>query len=343
MHGRAAPSGGCLQHDVGGVTIPVSLVAGFLGAGKTTVVNRLLQNPGGRRVAAVVNDFGAIDIDAALLGQSADGVVSLKNGCICCSLQSDLIRALAALARSQPAPDAIVIETSGTSDPAEIMRSLLDPVVFAATPLDAVVTIVDARHVADRPGLFDDPLWRSQLLTADLVVLSKTDLVEVAELERIRTGLARWKPRRLTFDAVLGAVLPDILFSWGNHAPVAARARRPPPLIERFETISWTTRVPLSLTRFQTAIGRLSPNLLRAKGLISFDHRPEQVLLFQLVGARATIVATSVPLEGGLAGRLVLISEAGKLDPGAASALLDAARSPLSGMERELATGSSGA
>lgn len=91
------------------MTIPVLLVAGFLGAGKTTLVNHLLQNPDGRRIAAVVNDFGAIDVDATLLGLSADGVVSLKNGCICCSLQGDLMRTLVTLTRRHPSPDAIVI------------------------------------------------------------------------------------------------------------------------------------------------------------------------------------------------------------------------------------------
>ena len=120
--------------------VPVLLVAGYLGAGKTTLLNHLLANPGGRRIAAVVNDFGAIDIDAGLLGTVSDGVVSLKNGCICCSLQGDLLRTLASVIKRPSPPDAIVIETSGISDPAEIIRNLMDPVVFKVAPLETVVT-----------------------------------------------------------------------------------------------------------------------------------------------------------------------------------------------------------
>src|SRR5580693_3293971 len=109
------------------MSVPVVLVAGFLGAGKTTVVNHLLANAGGMRIAAVVNDFGAINIDAELIAGASDGVVSLANGCICCSLEGDLLRTLASILRRTPRPDAILIETSGVADPADIVRNLLDP------------------------------------------------------------------------------------------------------------------------------------------------------------------------------------------------------------------------
>ena len=307
------------------MTIPILLVSGFLGAGKTTLVNDILRNPDGRRIAAVVNDFGAIDVDADLLSLSADGVVSLANGCICCSLQGDLMRTLAGLVRRCPAPDAIVIETSGASDPAEIVRSLLDPVVYAATPLDTVVTVVDARHLADRPALFDDPLWRSQVGAADFCVLAKADLVDEAERAAVRAGLARRKPPHLTFEAGDALVSTRLFFS--GETP----AREPPAPIsrfsaaeERFETVSWTTGTPLSLAAFQAAIGRLAPRLLRAKGFVTFDHDPGRPMLFQLVGARATIAPTEVAARGDAKARLVLIAETGRLDLEEARKLLDA-------------------
>jgi cobalamin biosynthesis protein CobW len=320
------------------VTIPVVLVAGFLGAGKTTLVNSLMRAPGDRRIAAVVNDFGAIDVDAALLGMSADGVVSLRNGCICCSLQGDLLRTLSTLTRRQPAPDAIVIETSGASDPAEIVRSMLDPVIYAVTPLDTVVTIVDARHLADRPALFDDALWRSQVAAADFCLVGKIDLVDESERTRIRSALARFKPPSLTFDVVGGAdPWAQLLLSRGAYA--AMPARRGPLLAsaeERFETVSWTSPRPLSLPAFQDAIGRLSPRLLRAKGFVTFTHQPGQPMLFQLVGSRATLATTDVPSDGETAASLVLIAEAGRLDLREATSLLDAA----AGNEPGIRTGS---
>src|SRR5207245_3099066 len=117
--------------------VPILLVTGFLGAGKTTVVNHLLAHADGRRIAAVVNDFGAINIDAELIAGASEDVVSLRNGCICCSLQGDLLRTLATLLRREPAPDGVVIEASGVADPIDIMRGLLDPVIWQAATLDA--------------------------------------------------------------------------------------------------------------------------------------------------------------------------------------------------------------
>ena len=157
--------------------VPILLVTGFLGAGKTTVVNHLLAHAEGRRIAAVVNDFGAVNIDAELIAGASDGVVSLSNGCICCSLEGDLLRTLAALLRRDPRPEFIVIETSGVADPSDIVRNLMDPVIWREAPLETVLCVVDATTPAER---FDDALLRSQLRMADVVALSKVDLVDTA-------------------------------------------------------------------------------------------------------------------------------------------------------------------
>ena len=159
--------------------VPVVLVAGFLGAGKTTVVNHLLAHAGGRRIAAVVNDFGAINIDAELITGAADGVVSLSNGCICCSLEGDLLRTLAALLRRDPQPEVIVIETSGVADPSDIVRNLMDPMIWREAPLETVLCVVDATAPV---AMLDDALLRSQVRAADIVALSKVDLADAAEL-----------------------------------------------------------------------------------------------------------------------------------------------------------------
>lgn len=202
------------------------------------------------------------------------------------------------------------------------------------TPLDTVVTVVDARHFLDRPSLLDDPLWRSQVRAADFIVVGKTDLVDAAERAGVRASLARWKPQNLVFEAVQGTVPPALLFSQGEHAPVAGRAPRSFVSTDRFESLSWMARTPLSLARFQAAMGRLSTRLLRAKGFVTFEHRPDQPMLFQLVGARATITPTSVAPHQDSAARLVLIAEAGSLDPDAVTALLDATMDLPQGNER---------
>jgi len=306
------------------VPVPVILVTGFLGAGKTTLINHLLTANGGQRLAAVVNDFGAINIDADLIAENADGVVSLANGCICCSLQGDLLRTLASLLRREPPPDGIVIETSGVSDPAEIVQNLLDPVIWKDAALETVIAVADARALADDPALLDDKLCRSQIASADIVVLNKADLVDEAELARTRTAVAALRPDRVIFPVAEGRIAPELAFAGGGHEPVApdpqavARARFATP---RFETLAFTTEHPLAMGAFQAAIGQLAPKLVRAKGFVTFAEQPAKPMLFQLVGDRATL-GSAPGTAGGVAVRLVLIAEMGRIDPAWARALL---------------------
>ena len=128
--------------DDDALPVPILLVTGFLGAGKTTVVNHILAHTEGRRIAAVVNDFGTINIDAELIAGASDGVVSLTNGCICCSLEGDLLRTLAGILRRNRRPDYIVIETSGVADPADVVRNLMDPVIWKEAPLETVLCVM---------------------------------------------------------------------------------------------------------------------------------------------------------------------------------------------------------
>lgn len=293
--------------------VPVLLVAGFLGAGKTTLLNQLLANPGGRRIAAVVNDFGAVDIDAQLLGTVSEGVISLKNGCICCSLQGDLLRTLSSVTKRDPPPDAIVIETSGISDPAEIIRNLMDPVIFKVAPLETVVTLVDARRLADEPAMADDPLWRSQLRAGDFVLLTKTDLLDSEERARVEDTIGHHKPPSAIFEVVNGIVPPDLLFSRSLDA-TRARPGRLPSASEPFASVTWTSQAPLSLTRFQAAIGQLAPRTLRIKGILLFTEHPGQPILFQSVATRGTLAPSPLPPPGGLTAQLVLIGREGGID-----------------------------
>jgi G3E family GTPase len=301
---------------------PILLITGFLGAGKTTLINRLLAEPQGRKLAAVVNDFGAIDIDAALLGSVADGVVSLKNGCICCSLQGDLLRTLSMILRRTPVPDGIVIETSGVSNPAEIVRALLDPVIFKEAALDAVICVTDARTLTDQANLADDALWRSQLDAADYIALSKTDLVTQTECDRVRDTLRRHKPDRTIYDMIDGRIPAELLFSSDLHRPSAGRAPRSMMALPAFQTVSWTSRLPLVMERFQNVIGQLAPTLVRAKGIVEFAERPGQAMLFQLVGTRATISPAPTRVPQAEAVQLVFIARSGALDEAALAARL---------------------
>ena len=289
--------------------VPILLVAGFLGAGKTTVVNHLLAHAEGRRIAAVVNDFGAINIDAELIAGSADGVVSLANGCICCTLEGDLLRTLATLLRRDPAPDTIVIETSGIADPADIVRNLMDPVIFREAPLETVLCVVDATLPISK---LDDALLKSQLRAADAVALSKIDLVDEAARASLRQAVRALRPAAVVVDAINGDVPTALLFPADpDHVPRELGPRRPTE--ERFETLSWTSDHPLSLPKLQQAIARLAPKLARAKGLFETVEQPGRQMVFQLAGGRATLVPGGRSAAGVPKVRIVFIAEVGLL------------------------------
>jgi G3E family GTPase len=292
------------------VPVPILLVTGFLGAGKTTIVNHLLAHAEGRRIAAVVNDFGAINIDAELIAGASDGVVSLSNGCICCSLEGDLLRTLATLLRRDPRPEFIVIETSGVADPSDIVRNLMDPVIWREAPLETVLCVVDATTPLER---FDDALLRSQLRMADVVALSKLDLAEAAGRE-VRDVIRAMRPAAVVAEALNGEVPAALLFPADVDRLPAPREPGPRrPAEDRFETLSWTSERPVSLPRLQQAIGRLMPKLARAKGLFETVEQPGRLTVFQLAGGRATLAPGEAPAAGVPRARIVFIAEIGML------------------------------
>ena len=290
--------------------VPILLVTGFLGAGKTTIVNHLLAHAEGRRIAAVVNDFGAINIDAELIAGASDGVVSLSNGCICCSLEGDLLRTLATLLRRDPRPEFIVIETSGVADPSDIVRNLMDPVIWREAPLETVLCVVDATTPLER---FDDALLRAQLRMADVVALSKLDLAEAAGRE-VRDVIRALRPAAVVVDATQGEVPAALLFPADVERAPAPREPGPRrPAEDRFETLSWTSERPVSLPRLQQAIGKLMPKLARAKGLFETVEQPGRLTVFQLAGGRATLAPGKAPAAGVPRTRIVFIAEIGML------------------------------
>ncbi|MBN8986660.1 MAG: GTP-binding protein [Rhizobiales bacterium] len=290
--------------------VPVVLVAGFLGAGKTTVVNHLLAHAGGRRIAAVVNDFGAINIDAELIAGAADGVVSLSNGCICCSLEGDLLRTLAGLLRRDPRPEFIVIETSGVADPSDIVRNLMDPVIWREAPLETVLCVVDATMPIT---MLDDALLRSQIRAADVVALSKVDLAAAAQHTQVRDAIRAIRPAAVLVDAPHGEIPAVLLFPDADRASAPRQPGPRRPRADRFEALSWTSERPVSLSRLQAAINQLAPKLARAKGLFEAVEQPGKPMVFQFAGGRATLAPGETLAAGVPRTRIVFIAEIGVL------------------------------
>ena len=172
---------------------PVTVLTGYLGAGKTTLLNRILSESHGRRYAVIVNEFGEIGIDNDLIVESDEEIYEMNNGCVCCTVRGDLVRVVEGLMRRPGRFDAIVVETTGLADPAPVAQTFfMDEDVRSRTRLDAVVALVDARHLPLR--LKDTREAEDQIAFADIVVINKTDLVSPAELEAVEAAVRAINP-----------------------------------------------------------------------------------------------------------------------------------------------------
>ncbi|WP_296040098.1 GTP-binding protein [uncultured Agrobacterium sp.] len=164
--------------------IPVTVLTGYLGAGKTTLLNRILTENHGKKYAVIVNEFGEIGIDNDLIVESDEEIYEMNNGCICCTVRGDLIRVVEGLMRRPDRFDGIIVETTGLADPVPVAQTFfMDDDVRAKTELDAVVALVDAKHLPLR--LKDSREAEDQIAFADVVVINKSDLVTKEELARI--------------------------------------------------------------------------------------------------------------------------------------------------------------
>ncbi len=326
--------------------IPATVITGFLGAGKTSLIRHLLATANGRRLALIINEFGDLGVDRQILdacgieGCTEDDIVELANGCICCTVADDFVPTIEALlARPEP-PDHIVIETSGLALPKPLVQAFNWPEIRTRVTVDGVIAVVDGAAVED--GRFaDDPdavaaqrqadamldhenpleeVYEDQLACADLVVLNKADLLEREALERTAAAItARLRPQVKLVRTAHGAIDADILLGLGAAAEddLAARPSHHDGEAEHEHDDFDTFTVDVGeIVSPEALVARLAPaiaghDILRIKGFVAVAGR-DMRLLVQAVGGRIQHYFDRDWRDGEARdGRLVVIGQRG--------------------------------
>jgi G3E family GTPase len=334
--------------------VPVTILTGFLGAGKTTLLNRLLNADHGLRVAVLVNDFGAINIDAQLVvGVEDDGsMITLQNGCICCTIRDDLLKTAIDLMRRPDPPEYILIESSGVSDPASVASTFLLPELRALVRVDGILTVIDAEQARS----LENELYflaMEQIGVADIVILNKVDLIDAAQRAELHTWIRSISEKARIYDTSYGDVPPALLLGVGAYDPAALAARQTRDIHVHeadehhhdhrhdhslvFDTWSWTSDQPLSLKALKKVIENLPLSIYRAKGFVFLAEAPDNRAVLHVVGKRVSLTFSETWGDARAHTQIVFIATHGGIDTDELRARFEGAlavNQPASELER---------
>ena len=296
------------------VRVPVTIIGGYLGAGKTTLVNRLLGGGHGRRLAVLVNDFGAVNIDVDLISSHDGETISLENGCVCCSIADALGDGLDRVLALDPPPEQIVIEASGVADPVKVAAYGQG---WPGCRLDAVVVLADAETIRSRADdQFVGELVTRQLRHADLIVLTKADLLAAERLSEV-TSWVRAQADVPVLASEHGDLDPAVILDIGGTGAEVMRDAEGalPDAGTMFEAAILEIREPLDRSAVEDALHRWPDEVVRVKGVLALrsDGGPPSAHLIQRVGRRWSI--EPVDRDGAVVGKLAVIGLRAMLEP----------------------------
>ena len=278
--------------------VPVTIVGGFLGAGKTSLLNHILTNSSGRRVAVLVNDFGEINVDAKLIVSIEGETISLSNGCVCCTIRDDLLIEVLRVLAGEPPPEHIVIETSGVSKPVSVAETFLSPSTQGLVDVQNMIAVVDAELIVDDTAGFGD-LAFDQIRVADMVVVNKTDLVSPRQVTDLTRSIEQIVPGARIWETTHGRVPLELIFHDTKSAAMQSVRDRETATAESGQGVApsehpfatWTFRSDeaWSFNALDRAVAALPKEIYRAKGIVELDLDTGDYGVFQMTGRRATL------------------------------------------------------
>ena len=269
--------------------IPIILIGGYLGSGKTTYLNRLLSEANGRKLAVLVNDFGTINIDARLVEASVDDVVALQNGCICCSLAMGMQSAILKVLKRDEKPEAIVIEASGVADPGEVAKILSDEAMRPFASLELIISMLDCESLPSYQAT-ELKLIREQLRYSGIVMLTKVAQASNANISEAKKLVRDMNVGAVIVDDYLKILNLDLLLGTRRAALEIDQVESPNTHAnDLFKSWNYSSTAPMSEAEFQKILNELPPNTVRGKGFVSLKDYPAVRFEFQMVGKAAQV------------------------------------------------------